>query len=47
METSWQRSREQLLWAGFDVKVDKPRLAAVLGGSVDQASHHVEQLGIL
>ena len=44
METSWRRSGEQLLWADFDVKVNEPPLAAVLGGSVDLASHCAEQL---
>ena len=47
MEKSWRKSGEQLMWAGFDVKVNESRLAGVLGGSVDLASRHVEQLGTL
>ena len=44
MEKNWRRSGEQLLVAGFDIKVNEPRLAAVFGGLVDLALHHVEQL---
>jgi hypothetical protein len=39
--TSWRRSGEQLLWAGFGVRMDELQPARVLDGSVDLASHDV------